>query len=162
MKILNLTQHNATPSQLAAGVVEPPAEAKSRIRRLLTFTSLPTYGEVEERAEELAELAVEILTDPDFPWICGGQDWVPVMVGGAPYLMAPLEKALLKRGLRPLYAFSKREVVEEPQPDGSVRRTMVFRHLGWIEVPRPTEGADPTPAPEAQSGGDQTEKEVKS
>jgi len=133
-QILNLTQHYATPDQVKAGVVEPPAEAKARIRRLLTFTSLPSYGEVERRAEELAELAVEILTDPDFPWICGGQNWMSVMIGGAPYLMAPLERALLRRGLRPLYAFSLREMVEEPQPDGSVRKTMVFRHLGWIEV----------------------------
>lgn len=38
MRILNLTQHVATAPQLAAGVVEPDAETKGRIRELLTFT----------------------------------------------------------------------------------------------------------------------------
>jgi len=117
MKILNLIQHNATPSQLAAGVVEPPAEAKSRIRQLLTFASLPSYGEVEERAEELARATSDVINalrgDGADCWP-SLEEWA-VMVGGAPY-------------------------------------------LGWIEVPEPIEGADPTPAPEAQSGGDQTEK----
>ena len=30
-----------------------------------------------------------------------------------------------------LYAFSKRESVDLPQPDGSIRKVAVFRHEGW-------------------------------
>ena len=43
-----------------------------------------------------------------------------------------LEEALMKRGIVPLYAFSRREVVETPLPDGSVKKTQVFRHLGFV------------------------------
>jgi hypothetical protein len=54
------------------------------------------------------------------------------MIGGAPYLMAPLEVALRAHGITPLYAFSVRESVEQTQPDGSVRKIAVFRHGGFV------------------------------
>lgn len=54
------------------------------------------------------------------------------MIGGAPYFMAPLETALEWRGIIPLYAFSKRECHEKRNPDGSVSKTMVFRHEGFV------------------------------
>jgi hypothetical protein len=56
------------------------------------------------------------------------------MIGGAPYLMGALEKALRECGFTPVYAFSKRESIDQPQPDGSVRKVAVFRHLGFVEV----------------------------
>ena len=52
--MLNLTQHEATAEQLAAGVIEPSIVNKPLIQALLTFTGLPTRSEVEQRAEELA------------------------------------------------------------------------------------------------------------
>ena len=85
MKILNLTQHKATPEQITAGVIEPAEEDKQMIQKLLTFKDLPTPEEIYEK-------------------------------------------------VKPLYAFSKREVVEEQLPDGSVRKTQVFKHLGFVEV----------------------------
>lgn len=57
-----------------------------------------------------------------------------VMIGGAPYLMAPLERMLKKSGYRPVYSFSERRSVEETLPDGSVKKTAVFAHVGWVEV----------------------------
>ena len=48
--------------------------------------------------------------------------------------MPPLEKALRGLGIRPLYAFSVRESVEETLPDGSVRKVAVFRHKGFVEA----------------------------
>lgn len=124
MKILNLTQHRATPEQISAGVVEPE-EGKKKIQRLLTFEDLPTPEVIQERAEALARVA-ELLTKE--------YSHDAVMVGGAPYLMSALEKALKERDLTPLYAFSKREVVEEQLSDGSVKKTQVFKHLGFVEV----------------------------
>ena len=35
----------------------------------------------------------------------------------------------------PLYAFSRRESVEEWQPDGSVRKINIFRHDGFVLPP---------------------------
>jgi len=119
--ITNLTQHIATPDQVKAGVREPDDELKEEIKRLLTFTELPTPEEIQERANLLARIA-------------HGEGAEAAMIGGAPYLMAPLERALKAWGIVPLYAFSRREVAEEPQPDGSIKKVVVFRHLGFVEV----------------------------
>lgn len=120
MSILNLTQHTATPEQLAVGVVDLPThERRSHLQGLLTFAGLPSRDEVEQRAKMIARLA------EDGP--CER-----AMIGGAPYLMAPLERALLAIGITPVYAFSVRDTAEERQPDGSVRKVNVFRHAGWV------------------------------
>jgi len=89
------------------------------VRECLTFNDIPTKGEVVKRATWLADLAHEL-------------KYHSAMIGGAPYLMAELEKALLDRGIRPLYAFSTRESVEETFPDGSVRKVNVFKHVGFV------------------------------
>lgn len=122
MKILNLTQHNATPEQVAAGVIEPTPEVKARIRELLTFNELPAPGEIAARAEELARIAAEAEAEA-------------AMIGGAPYLMSALERALIEEGVEPLYAFSRREIVEEKTEGGEVRKVSIFRHLGFVSPP---------------------------
>lgn len=121
MAILNLTQHVATEDQLAAGVFEP--SDKAEVQRLLTFEALPTEGEIFSRALALAELAAE-----------AGAAFA--MIGGAPFLMAPLEEALMGMGIAPLYAFSRRETAEEMLPDGSVKKVQVFRHAGFVPACR--------------------------
>jgi hypothetical protein len=130
--ILNLTQHNATDEQKAQLVVEPRM-TKEKIKKLLTFEEIPTKEEIESRATKLAEIAVS-----EASMYAGETDnvvWVTrVMLGGAPYLMGALEKAVRECGFTPVYAFSKRESEEIPQPDGSVRKVQVFRHIGFVEV----------------------------
>ena len=54
------------------------------------------------------------------------------MIGGAPYLMAPLENVLMKNNRVPVYAFSVRESVEQIQSDGSVVKNNIFRHKGFV------------------------------
>jgi len=120
--ILNLTQHNATPEQKAQGVVEPGDVNKRQIQNLLTFTTIPTQREITLRASVLAEIAE-------------GYGCDAAMIGGAPYLMSALEHELRALGIQPLYSFTLRESVEEPQPDGSVRKVAVFRHVGFVEPP---------------------------
>lgn len=115
MKVLNLTQHAGSVDQ--TGLVEPSAEQKKRIIALISFEEIPSLEEMETRAQELAKMV---------------SGYSAVMIGGAPYFQAPLERALLKIGVKPLYAFSKRESVDERLPDGSVRKTTVFRHVGWV------------------------------
>ena len=114
--ILNLTQHVGTPDQ---GVTEP--EEKSAVKALLDFSTLPSWWEIADRADKLAAIAVEAGAEA-------------AMIGGAPYLMAPLEVALKAAGIRPLYAFSIRESVETTGPDGKVTKTATFRHAGWVEA----------------------------
>ena len=127
-KIINLTQHNATPEQIEAGVVEP--EVKARIQELLTFDEPPDPAEIIRRAEEFAALAYEIVTAEY------DAETVTVMVGGAPFFISALERELMFRGMDPVYAFSMRESIDQAQEDGSVRKVAVFRHLGFVRPPR--------------------------
>ncbi|HEY5383565.1 MAG TPA: hypothetical protein VIJ88_03365 [Candidatus Paceibacterota bacterium] len=118
-KILNLTQHAATAEQIAAGVVEPAD--KIVVQALLTFEELPTAGEIKRRARSLSEFAAT-------------SGCKTAMIGGAPFFMGPLEYALATAGIKALYAFSRRETVEEKLPDGGVKKTQVFRHAGFVST----------------------------
>ena len=81
--MLNLTQHKATSDQLAQGVVELAADDAACIKKWLTFDTLPARSEIEERARFIADLALDYKIDA-------------AMIGGAPFLMSALEKALKK------------------------------------------------------------------
>jgi hypothetical protein len=129
--IINLTQHEARPEQIAAGVYDLEGEHLARLRELLTFEDLPAPREIAARAKAITDLATASAGYP-----------VPAlaMIGGAPFLMGALECALRLRGIEPRYAFSKRESVEEivrdaEHPFGIVRKTQVFRHLGFVTPP---------------------------
>lgn len=127
--IVNLTQHSATAEQIAAGVVDLPAPEREALAALLTFDALPTRKEIEDRAADISELAAYNGLggdDTDSPFVGAA------MIGGAPYLMSALERALLAVSITPMYAFSVRESVEQSQPDGSVRKVNVFRHAGFV------------------------------
>jgi hypothetical protein len=130
--ILNLTQHVVTPEQEAQLVVEPRM-CKAEIQKLLTFEEIPTKEEIESRATKLARIAASEAT-----MYAGDTEsllWIThVMIGGAPFFMGALEKAVRECGFTPVYAFSKRESEDIPQPDGSVRKVQVFRHCGFVEV----------------------------
>ena len=117
--VVNLTQHEATTDQRDAGVVSSPYNA--HIKALLTFNVIPSAGDIEERAVKLAEYAY-------------GSGCKQAMIGGAPYLMSALERALKAQGITPVYAFSQRESVETIEEDGSVVKTNVFKHVGFVKV----------------------------
>ena len=133
MKILNLTQHPATPEQKAAGVIDLRGVEKEMLTKWLTFETIPNLSEIQSRAKTIADMAVIV------------QAWEPVtdagylpsraaMIGGAPYLMGPLEQALLAVRIEALYAFSQRVSVETANGDGTVNKSTVFRHGGFISV----------------------------
>jgi hypothetical protein len=111
---INLTQHTASPEQ---DCIEP--SDKTAVQRLLTFETLPDRDDIKDRAVALAMIAET----------SGASE---AMIGGAPYLMTCLEDQLSKRGIKPLYAFSTRESIEQHQPDGSIRKIAVFKHIGFV------------------------------
>jgi hypothetical protein len=116
-----------------------PPDQRQELQKLLTFDDLPDADQIEDRASDIAVLArLAFKRDPTLD---------AVMIGGAPFLMPVLqEEFLLERELadehasdppfrpRVLYAFSRREAVDEPQADGSVRKTQIFRHIGFVEI----------------------------
>lgn len=123
MKILNLTQHRATPEQIAQGVVDPTDSERAGISKMLTFDDLPSEADLQGRAAALAEFALGIAAEVHA---------ASVMIGGAPYFMGNLERECWTAGLRPLYAFAKRVSIEEQQADGIVVKRNVFRHGGFV------------------------------
>ena len=131
-KIINLTQHAATADQLAAGVVDLTGEDLQQLKKLLTFTTCPTAGEVGVRARQIADLLDKVdppvLTEDGYSSILR-----TAMIAGAPYLMGPLTEALEDRFVRSLFSFSERVSVEETLPDGRVRKVGEFAHRGWVE-----------------------------
>lgn len=133
--ILNLTQHPATPDQVAAGVVDAPERFKEKLTALLTFNEAPSHRELLRRAHELTCLAVEVhaaLTGGSPDMLEGEYHGVEVMIGGAPYLMRHLEECLEYWGLCPIYSFSKRVSVETQHPDGTVTKSNVFKHVDFV------------------------------
>lgn len=120
--IINLTQHLATRDQITQGVRDLPEAQRKRLVELLTFNDLPTRGEIRKRAAFIADLAL----------FDDGDDPESAMIGGAPWLMPSLSSALQARGIRPVFAFSKRMAVEKINPDGSVTKTAEFVHVGFV------------------------------
>ena len=128
MIIINLTQHAATPEQRVAGVVDLQGPAHDVLVRLLTVGTLPTGEEIVARCATIAHLVSGDSRTSK------GLTADRAMIGGAPWMMARLEAALIGVGVRPVYAFAVRESVEEVQQDGSVRKIGVFRHAGFIDA----------------------------
>lgn len=118
--ILNLTQHDCSKDQFKEGVKELLPSEKDELKKLLTFTTLPSKEEMVQRATKIAEIAHYA-------------GYPKVMIGGAPYLMSALERELKKQDITPIYAFSQR-VSEEKEINGEVVKIQVFKHLGFVEV----------------------------
>jgi membrane carboxypeptidase/penicillin-binding protein len=118
-QVINLTQHSAAVEQTESGVVEP--QKKAAVQAALTFDAIPSAEEMAQRAEFLAAIAKE-------------SGCVKAMIGGAPFFMSALERALKAHGIAPIYAFSQRESVETIKEDGSVIKTNVFKHVGFVGV----------------------------
>jgi hypothetical protein len=124
MRILNLTQHVATLEQIAAGVVEPSDTVKKEVQDLLSFfDGIPDQKTITRRAEQLAAIAADASV---------------VMIGGAPFFMSALERAMFDGGIKAVYAFSVRDSFESTI-DGKVIKTSVFKHTGFVPAFVPDE-----------------------
>lgn len=121
MKILNLTQHVGTPEQAADGLVDLGSADIGMLRALLTFDDPPSSSEIIARAEAIADIAVN-------------HGYQAAMIGGALWLMSALEMSLKLRGIKPVYSFSRRVVVEEAGQNGEVVKTTKFKHERFIHA----------------------------
>ena len=117
MKILNLTQHYATPEQALIGVIEP--ENKEEVRELLTFNEFPEKEDILKRAGRLSDIALN-------------SGYRYIMVGGAYWLIEALVRILKRNGRIPLHAFSKR-ITTEVVENGVCIKKSVFKHAGFYE-----------------------------
>jgi len=120
--ILNLTQHKASKEQLETGVFDiTNTQTKTQLVNALTFNNVPTSREMQICAETVSSIAKECATNTK-----------KVMIGGAPFFMPVLERALIRVGFLPLYAFSRRESTEITKEDGTVAKVSIFKHIGFV------------------------------
>lgn len=115
--IFNCTQHKETREQIDSGVYSVTEYVES-IQELLTFVLIPTQSEMDDRAKKLAVMAK----------ITGAKE---VMLGGAPFFMSTLEKAMIDVGIRPIYAFSERVSIENAETG---KKKSVFKHKGFVKI----------------------------
>lgn len=124
--ILNLTNRPASQDQVEAGVIDLKGKSLKKLMELLTFNKLPTKEEILERARNLAKLAAE-------EWYSKNKTPGTVMIGGDLWLMAPLAYYLRLQGLKPVFAFSTVEEVEEISEDRTISVVPILRHQGFVE-----------------------------
>ena len=93
---------------------------------LLTFYDIPTESDLKNRASQLADYALHENADS-------------VLIGGAMYLMPFLIFELNKRNIDAYYSFSKRISKDVIQKDGRVKKTIIFKHCGFIRATLPKE-----------------------
>ena len=127
--IINLTQHTATAEQMKSGVTDLTGDAAAIVRHLLTFDDIPTGADMDYRATKIAVIAGERLAAEDRDT---DDTERLAMIGGAPFFMTSLERALRWADIRPVYAFSVRDSVEQPDGNGGVRKINTFRHAGFV------------------------------
>ena len=120
--ILNLTQHNATATQIEAGINDLPVDFQTALKGLLTFPTQYTRADLEYRALQIHELV------RDF---CGPSKEVlkGVMIGGMPSFMPVLESVLISKGIKVGYACTERQSIDK-EIDGKVVKTAIFVHAG--------------------------------
>ena len=130
MKIINLTQHRSTQEQKAAGVVDLSDPYRAKLAEAITFegTSAPSQSEILRAAKRACNLVSKCVTAAD------RRQPEAALIGGALWLMAPLARELRHRGIKPLFAYSRRESAEFTDADGSVSKRSIFRHIGFVEA----------------------------
>ncbi len=123
--MLNLTQHALTAEQWRDGAVEPEADVKAQIQELITFDR-----SVIEHPEQILNRAKALvsLIKREYPLVN------QAVVGGALYFMPALVRELKEVGIQPYFSYTDRVSQETHNPDGSVTKTLVFKHLGWVEA----------------------------
>ena len=123
--MLNLTQHALTAEQWRDGAVEPEADVKEEIQKLITFdrSVIEHPEQIWNRAKALVSLIKR-----EYPLVN------QAVVGRALYFMPALVRELKEAGIQPFFSYTDRVSQETHNPDGSVTKTLVFKHLGWVEA----------------------------
>ena len=79
--IINLTQHLVTYEQFESGVIDLEYNTRSKLKKLITFDTLPSQHELSERARLVAILAHNT----------GAKK---AMIGGAPFFHVTFRKGI--------------------------------------------------------------------
>lgn len=99
MNIINLTQYPTTAEMKKLGIVDLKESAYKTLLRHLVFMEYPDKARIKEAAKNIATLAytASVAYNAD-----------KALIGGTPFLMSSLEKALKKLGIQPVYLFDNK------------------------------------------------------
>lgn len=122
LNVLNITQHQSTPDQKQAGVIDVSLDDQVQLKQLLTFQGLYDAKTITARVSEL---------------LCWLDELYPkskvFLVGSMPPAAnAILERMFKEKGHTCVYSVSDRICVETHQVDGSVKKEYQFKHLGFM------------------------------
>lgn len=99
MSIINLTQYPTTVEMKKLGIVDLKESAYKTLLRHLVFMECPDKARIKEAAKNIAALAytASVMYHTN-----------KALIGGDPFLMPSLEKALRKLGIQPVYLFDNK------------------------------------------------------
>lgn len=125
--LVNCTKHMSSDVIIPDGysglnftIIDPSPRDKERILELQDFNSgVPDFDDIKRRASAIAEIVARYGTK--YAW-----------VGGAGYLMSSLEAELKRRGINPVYSWSRRDYMEITDDKGIKRLEMYREHGGWV------------------------------
>ncbi len=131
MLLFNITNHKLSTEQIGEHTVinmpDDIAAIWSQVGNSKT--------EVRDACSTIYNWIRETMTLPGYPKLLNIE--IEIAVQGHPgatyMLVTDLQSDIFFRNAQVVYAASKRESVEITQPDGSVRKVAVFKHLGWVE-----------------------------
>ena len=148
MKVLNLTQHKATPEQIDAGVVDLHGQDLAELKMALTVKGIPTHQDIQDKCLIVAGIATRWYVKELEIWRDGCLDYPlhgvgllnairgMVMLGSMPpYAQKTLTETLQKCGFECVYAVSDRVERESLNTEtGVVTKVVEFAHLGFIQA----------------------------
>ena len=130
--IFNFTQHEFTKEQRDSHFcVNMGPEVNDWVKEQLTFSGEITQELLQNRAMDLANYA-EYIAMAFCEDVGSNLKDIHILIGGAPYFMPYLEKALISKGLTPIYSFSERVSEEVKQEDGTIKKVSSFKHKYFI------------------------------
>jgi len=123
-KLLNVTSHNLTEDQKKAVgdsiCVDMPAEVKGK------WGQVPVDGDIN---------SVKAHVQPVIDWILAENTGeTTALIAGAFSASFLVMEVCWASGIKTVEATTKRKVIEETMPDGSVKKTSVFEFVQFREI----------------------------
>jgi len=118
IRILNLTNHSATPAQQQLGLVDI-AEQREYICQLLSFAKIPDVDDIEQRCHKLVGLTLQL-------------EFRAAHLGGATYLTPQLHHMLIANGVDVYYSYSKRQSSEYENQNGEIEKKSIFSFENFV------------------------------
>ena len=102
--------------------------------KVKTFSNLHVEDNLVEKVGELVNAVHDVVSGGKKVGGFDGKRVIIVQPAGSPAFQAVLGMELWDSSLNVWWAHTDREVVEEVQNDGSVKKVSVFRHKGWTSL----------------------------